>query len=876
MSVVNVTLGDGKKLNLPLGRQGENEVTAVVFDFSAWSTEFGSGTLSLSVQRHGDELPYAVTMTTSGTNATWTISDLDTAYKGTGEAQVKYTVGTKVKKSAVYKFTVNKSLGQNGEYPSPGQTWQEEIEDELADVKQDFNHFVDVESLTFTSPTEKKYILTNKYIGETVSLTPVVAESAQYSYSVYDCSEGDTFVLNGTGGTAGKLYAFLDANNKLIDYSANNKTASNLIIVAPVTSAKLVVNFVGGGTVTKGMIIPTEVNRLSNVVSAETGLKIITAKDVVIGGFSGAGGIDNDVTRLRLTSPILVKKGTKITFSCGSLYHLVWELRTRSTSGGNVITSTGWTQNDYYITKNDCWIMMAFANGSSSGTSTAIYPNDFDVNYYAHIYGASLQDKKLLYLSDFIQGGVSAYGTTESTQRIATEECVALPYGNRTKLKIHMNNDYVLGIRCGRLPYDLSSNKYWYKDGDEVTFTNYEQYYRVIIGQYTNPSNPDAGYNTIVPSDLSKVHLSIEYDFDSSDILDRNADAIETAINSFNCLSQSSHGGITQYPVIVHASDFHGDYLRCVNAFKVSDYLNADALVMSGDIVANKPINGAKWMHSLISEYKTQAVVCTGNHDVDDNSYTDAMVYGYLMQPSASALKNTSGTTYYYFDIASKNLRVIVVDLYQYGATTRSNTHMSSEQLAYICSALKSTPANYGVLMVSHTPCVDVSNLKDANYPTFFQSLRKYGFTHYDINGAPINDIVDAFIGKTTISKTYTQTGSPSSISVSDDFSGVNSGVEFIAHLTGHIHEDSICYLPTTHKQLMLNICCAVAMNGGSSYPYLADDCDITRTPYGKTQDAMNVYTIDRGSKTVRITRIGGTKTYEMNVREYMAIPYAD
>lgn len=146
MSVVNVTLGDGKKLNLPLGRQGENEVTAVVFDFSAWSTEFGSGTLSLSVQRHGDELPYAVTMTTSGTNATWTISDLDTAYKGTGEAQVKYTVGTKVKKSAVYKFTVNKSLGQNGEYPSPGQTWQEEIEDELDDVKQDLGDLSELET----------------------------------------------------------------------------------------------------------------------------------------------------------------------------------------------------------------------------------------------------------------------------------------------------------------------------------------------------------------------------------------------------------------------------------------------------------------------------------------------------------------------------------------------------------------------------------------------------------------------------------------------------------------------------------------------------------------------------------------------------------
>ena len=137
MGTVNVTLGDGKKLNLVLGQQLENAVTAVVFDFSAWQTEFGSGTLGLSVQRHGDTQPYAVVPTVSGTNATWNISELDTAYKGVGEVQVTYTVGTKVKKSVVYKFTVYRSLGENGEYPSPGQTWQEEIEDELADVKQD-------------------------------------------------------------------------------------------------------------------------------------------------------------------------------------------------------------------------------------------------------------------------------------------------------------------------------------------------------------------------------------------------------------------------------------------------------------------------------------------------------------------------------------------------------------------------------------------------------------------------------------------------------------------------------------------------------------------------------------------------------------------
>lgn len=137
MGTVNVTLGEDTRLNLILGQQLENAVTSVVFDFSAWQTAYGSGTLALSVQRPGDEQPYAVTLTTSGTDATWSVTNLDTAYKGVGHIQLTYTVGSAIKKSVVYKFTVYESLGANGEYPSPGQTWQEEIEDELDDVKQD-------------------------------------------------------------------------------------------------------------------------------------------------------------------------------------------------------------------------------------------------------------------------------------------------------------------------------------------------------------------------------------------------------------------------------------------------------------------------------------------------------------------------------------------------------------------------------------------------------------------------------------------------------------------------------------------------------------------------------------------------------------------
>lgn len=137
MGTVNVVLGEDTRLNLILGQQLENAVTSVVFDFSAWQTTYGSGTLALSVQRPGDDQPYAVTLTTSGTDATWSVTNLDTAYKGVGHIQLTYTVGSAIKKSVVYKFTVYESLGANGEYPSPGQTWQEEMEQEITDVKSD-------------------------------------------------------------------------------------------------------------------------------------------------------------------------------------------------------------------------------------------------------------------------------------------------------------------------------------------------------------------------------------------------------------------------------------------------------------------------------------------------------------------------------------------------------------------------------------------------------------------------------------------------------------------------------------------------------------------------------------------------------------------
>lgn len=152
MSSVNIDLAADTILNVMVGQQDENEVREVVFDFSDWYTTYGSGTISLAIQRPKDEWPYEGTLTVDNSThkATWEISDTDSAYAGVGQIQLSYTVGTAVKKSVVYRFTVYKSLGALGNVITPIQIQTfidevtealEDMQEELNDVKQDLAQF---------------------------------------------------------------------------------------------------------------------------------------------------------------------------------------------------------------------------------------------------------------------------------------------------------------------------------------------------------------------------------------------------------------------------------------------------------------------------------------------------------------------------------------------------------------------------------------------------------------------------------------------------------------------------------------------------------------------------------------------------------------
>ena len=76
------------------------------------------------------------------------------------------------------------------------------------------------------------YIATNYGVGGVVSLTPI--SNAQFRHVVIDCEIGDTFELKGAGGSASRLWCFIDENNKVVSNSSADFVISGLTkLVAP-------------------------------------------------------------------------------------------------------------------------------------------------------------------------------------------------------------------------------------------------------------------------------------------------------------------------------------------------------------------------------------------------------------------------------------------------------------------------------------------------------------------------------------------------------------------------------------------------------------------------------------------------------------------
>ena len=112
-----------------IGHQGENKARQICVDISAWIDIYGpDGTVDLIYQRPGDSAPYPVPVERDGNSVLWTITDTDTENAGAGRAELRYSIGDTLVKSATSIINVSHSMGVPGAVPDPpAQSWLDQV-----------------------------------------------------------------------------------------------------------------------------------------------------------------------------------------------------------------------------------------------------------------------------------------------------------------------------------------------------------------------------------------------------------------------------------------------------------------------------------------------------------------------------------------------------------------------------------------------------------------------------------------------------------------------------------------------------------------------------------------------------------------------------
>ena len=138
---------------------------------------------------------------------------------------------------------------------------------------------IGAEEIVFTSGG---YIFTAYSAGTTVSLTPT--SNANYAYAIIDCTAGDKIHINGEGAGNAYLWSFIDSSDKMIEKSTEGLTGTDLVVIAPENSAKVILNskLSSLGQCLKGSIIKNDVAELQTTVEGIKSQHLLQQSDLVI------------------------------------------------------------------------------------------------------------------------------------------------------------------------------------------------------------------------------------------------------------------------------------------------------------------------------------------------------------------------------------------------------------------------------------------------------------------------------------------------------------------------------------------------------------------------------------------------------------------
>lgn len=240
---------------------------------------------------------------------------------------------------------------------------------------------------------------------------------------------------------------------------------------------------------------------------------------------------------------------------------------------------------------------------------------------------------------------------------------------------------------------------------------------------------------------------------------------------------------------------------------------------------------GDQWLE-LISVYgKEKVFQCKGNHDYminitgEPTYHADEKAdYYYIRKANENLVEGEAGNLYYYFDDDVNKVRYIVLDNYDYGYSSEiyNTTGMSQDQYDWLIDALGAD--GYDILVLSH----QTSDATLSNYESVLEPLQR---------------ILKAFVAKTTLSYTG------NNVSLTADFTGSTS--RLICHLSGHSHVDES---HTDDDVLSIATVCDAYYSAPSGY---------TRTVSTITEQAFDVFCINKTSRSINIIRIGAGQDRE-------------
>ena len=314
---------------------------------------------------------------------------------------------------------------------------------------------------------------------------------------------------------------------------------------------------------------------------------------------------------------------------------------------------------------------------------------------------------------------------------------------------------------------------------------------------------------------------------------------VQSTVYETKMLKRSHYNGRTP-AVFVHFSDIHSDVVNTkrivdfITDSRVSGYI--DDTICSGDIVAGTVADDNPF--DVVDG--AENIICVpGNHDcakgsgyatlqeVYDKLYTGKIGNWGVTQPEGGA---SSYLGYFYKDYTTQKLRVIFLD-------SNHDSAYITAQASWLADVLESArTADLSVMCVSHY----FFNIETLKYVDC-------GFSPgYHWVGGAFARIDDAFV------------------SAVETF--ITNGGDFVCWLGGHGHQDYVI-TNAAGTQLEIGVSC--------SNPGL-DTGDDIREMGTKSQDCINVLSIDTYTKTISLLRLGVDRSRLMVSKKHLCLDYAN